>query len=129
MAVTTVKNKYMSELVFHHAHNPDSRKSRLLVREGGTKPHKLRLNGKRSIGFVEDGNSVKLYQLYNMQVIGNPDGLDISLVPVDLRLRPGQQVTLRFDRGRVLHTVSCLPPDVNGAAVKAIQRAKVTGVR
>jgi len=119
----------MSELVFHHAHNPDSRKGRNLVRISEYKPHKLRLNGKRSIRFEEDGDSVKLSQLYGMQVVRNPDGLDTSYIPVDLRLRPGQQVTLRFDKGRVLHTISCLPSDINGAAVKAIQRAKVTGVR
>ena len=59
-----------------------------------------------------------------MDVVGNPDGLDLSLASFDLRLRPGQQVTLRFNRGKVLHTVGVLPQK-DWMAGKAIQRAKV----
>lgn len=64
-----------------------------------------------------------------MQVVDNRDDLDLSLFPVDLRLRPGQQVTLRFEKGRILHTIGYLPPDYNEATVNAIRRAKVTRIR
>lgn len=120
----------MSELIVHHRFNPTSGNKAILVRESGWKPHKLRLRGNHSIGFDTGANGIiNLHVPPGMRIVDDPDRItstDLSFKPKDLTLRPGQQVTLRFYHGRVLHTVGYLPPDdAKHAASNALKRAKV----
>ncbi len=121
----------MSELIAYHGFNPSTNRGRFVVRESECKPHKLRLRGHENIGFETGANgNVDLHLPAGMRVVDDPDTAApgcLGCESTGIALRPGQQVTLQFVGGQVLHTVSHLP-NYPLEAQEAIRRAHVHSV-